>query len=71
MTKRFYVPKNAKNSGIEVIWTPSSQQLYVSGWYDSMVGIEGESMSLRKFFDRLGITETDCKKAWKVTNNAS
>ncbi len=66
MPKTMYVPANATRSGIDVRWTPSAQRLDVGGWYDSMVGLEGESMSLRQFFDRLGITEKDCVKAWKV-----
>jgi len=52
------------SSGIDVTWTKSAQRLDFSGWYDSCVGIEGDSMSLREFFDTLGITEKDCKKAW-------
>jgi hypothetical protein len=39
-------------------------RLDIGGWYDSIVGISGESMSLRAFFDRLGITEHHCKRAF-------
>jgi hypothetical protein len=30
-----------------------------------MVGIEGESLTLREFFDRLNITEAHCRKAFR------
>lgn len=53
-----------RSSGINVTWTPSAQRLDISGWFDSFVGIEGGSMSLREFFDELGITEKDCVLAW-------
>jgi hypothetical protein len=43
--------------------------LYISGWYDSYAAIESTSMTLGEFFSRLGITEADCKKAFKETNN--
>ena len=64
MPKTIYLPEDAKRSGIDIRWTPSSMRLDIGGWYDSMVGISGESMSLREFFDRLGITERDCKRAF-------
>ncbi len=65
MPKRIYIPENAKWSGIDVTWTPSAGRLDIGGWYDSMVGIEGKSFSLREFFDALGITEKDCRKAFE------
>ena len=52
-------------SGIQVAWTPTSKRIDISGYYDSCVGIEGVSMSLRGFFDHLGITEKDCIKAFQ------
>lgn len=54
-----------KSSAIRVVWTPSAGRLDIDAWYDHCVGMETTSMSLRKFFDRLGITEKDCKRAWK------
>ena len=52
-------------SGISVVWWKTTGRLSFGGWYDSMVGIEGENVTLREFFDRLGITEKDCQKAFK------
>ena len=52
-------------SGIQVVWTPSSKRIDISGYYDSWVGIKCVSMSLRGFFDQLGITEKDCIKAFQ------
>lgn len=68
MPKRFFMPRidtGNKSSGLDVTWTKSTQRLTFSGWYDSFIGIQGDSMTLREFFDLLDITEKDCKKAWK------
>lgn len=46
------------------MWTKTAQRLNINGWYDSFVGIEGDEMSLREFFDKLGITLKDCEKAF-------
>jgi hypothetical protein len=67
MPKTVYFPisdDQRRNSGIDITWTKSRQSLWISGWYDSFVGIEGQSVSLREFFDLLGITEKDCRKAF-------
>ncbi len=69
MPKRIYLPRGRgrnDSSGIGVEWTPTAQRLDISGWFDTMCGIEGDSMTLREFFDALGITEEQCRKAWKV-----
>jgi len=65
MPKTIYIPKDAKYSGVDITWTPSAQRLDIGGWYDSCVGIRPEAMSLREFFDRLGITEGECRRAFK------
>lgn len=64
MPKLIYIPSQQSRSGIDITWTPSAQRLDISGWYDSFVGIEGTSYTLREFFDLLGITEKDCRKAF-------
>lgn len=53
------------SSGIDVTWTKSTQRIYISGWFDGFVGIQGESLTLKEFFDRLEITEKDVKKVFK------
>lgn len=53
------------SDGIKITWTPTAQRLDFSGWYDHFVGIEGDSFKLFEFFKKLGITEKDCKKAFK------
>lgn len=65
--KTVYLPlKNDwDRSGIDITWTKSDQNLSISGWYDTCVGIEGEVLTLKKFFDLLGITKKDCEKAFK------
>jgi hypothetical protein len=65
MAKRLDLSDKWGHSGISITWTPSAQRLNVSAWYDSFVGIEGDSMTLHQFFDKLGITEKDCAKAFR------
>lgn len=69
MPKRIYIPQDASHSGIDVTWTKSAQRIDIGGWYDSCVGLSGGSLTLREFFDSLGITEKDCAKAWKKPND--
>jgi len=42
-------------SGISITYTKSRKTLYISGWYDHCVGIEGEEIPLGEFMARLGI----------------
>ena len=65
MPKRLDLSNEWRNSGIDITWTPSAQRLVIGGWYDSCVGIESHKLTLREFFDKLGITEKDCAKAFK------
>ncbi len=69
MPKTLWMPRDAveirRSSGLDVTWTRRAQRLDFGGWYDSFVGIQGDSMTLREFFDALGITEKDCAKAWR------
>lgn len=74
MAKQIWFPRDIENGngpascGIDVTWTKTGQRLCFGGWYDSFVGIPGDSITLREFFDALGITEKDCAKAWKQSN---
>ena len=54
-----------ESDGISVCWFHQKKLLSIDGWYDGMVGIRGDTMTLRKFCDALGITEQDCMDAWK------
>ena len=70
MPTTLWLPREATapqsgHSGIAITWTKTARRIDISGWYDSYVGIHGDAMSLREFFDALGITEKDCKRAWK------
>ena len=65
MPKSLRFSKSYANSGIEVEFTKSTQMIYVCGWYDSCVGIEGTSLSLKDFLGGLGITDKMCIKALK------
>lgn len=53
------------HSGIDLEYRPKDQLISVIGHYDSFVGIEGESFTLKEFFDAMGITEQDCTNAFK------
>lgn len=66
--RTFIFKKNADHSGIDITWTKTAQRIDISAWHDSCVGIKGGSMYLREFFDALGITEKDCRKAFKKVN---
>lgn len=66
MPKRIYLPEDANREGIDITWTRSKQRINIGGWYDSCVGLNGGSLTLIEFFSKLGITEADCKKAWKI-----
>ena len=43
-------------SGISLEYTKKDRSLYVSGWYDSCVGIEGHQLSLADLCRQCGIT---------------
>ena len=67
MPKRIDLTDAYAHSGIDITWTPTAQRLVIGGWYNTCVGIESHSFQLRDFFDKLGITEKDCAKAFKQT----
>jgi hypothetical protein len=67
MPRRIDITREYASSGIDITWTPSAQRLDIGGWYHGCVGIEGDSFTLREFFDRLGISQKDCQKAFQST----
>ena len=66
MPKTIYLPPDAKHSGISITWTPSANRLDIFGWYDSCVGIEGQSFTLAEFFAQIGISERDVRRALRA-----
>lgn len=54
--------RNWQTSGIQIEYIKSRDVLYISGFYDSCVGIEGTEISVKDFCDRLGIDIK--KKRW-------
>lgn len=52
------------SDGIDICFTKRTGMIRINGWYDGCVGFEGGEMPLKEFFDALGITEQDCKKAF-------
>lgn len=65
-----YICQSDRN-GIMIRYTKSKRMLDISGWYDRMVGIEGQMLTLREFFDRCGITRKDCERAFNESDNRS
>lgn len=66
MPKTAYFYRTDRNpNGIGVTWTNDEQRLDIGGKYDWCVGIESDSMTLREFFDALGITAKDCERAFR------
>ena len=63
--KTIYFPEDAKNDGIDIAYIKSKNQLRIGGWFDGCVGIGGGNISLKEFFEKLGITEKQCVKAFK------
>ena len=53
------------SSGVSIRFVKSTQTLHIGGYYDTFVGIESEAMSLRDFFQRLGINKSMCLAAFK------
>ncbi len=64
-SKKIYLPEDATRSGVDITYIKGSQELRIGGWYDGMVGISGGEISLKDFFQKLGITEQCCQKAFK------
>lgn len=56
-TKKLELPENVpyQSSGIGIEYIKSRDVLYISGYYDHFVGIEGTEISFKEFCDRLGI----------------
>ena len=46
-------------AGIDISYNRSKQSFYISGWYDTMVGIEGEEISLKELLEVFKITKKD------------
>jgi len=44
-----------QTSGIQIEYIKSRDALYISGFYDNCVGIEGTKISFTEFCNRLGI----------------
>jgi len=57
MPKEIIFPEmeGRQSSGIQVEYTKSRDVLYISGYYDDCVGIQGTELSVKDFCDRLGI----------------
>jgi hypothetical protein len=69
MKEVYFCPRYTDRQGISVSFTKKTSRIKISGWYDSMVGIEGEEMSLYEFFSRVGVSELDCLRAFKHAPN--
>jgi len=59
----------SSDTGMRVKWKPAENVLEFDGWYDGSNTIEGRRMYLFQFFNELGITEEDCRKALSSQEN--
>jgi hypothetical protein len=64
MPKTMYLPRTTYkiNSGIMIEYVFGTQMIYISGWYDTFVGIEGTEMKLGDFLKELGVKPKDLRK---------
>lgn len=53
------------HTGVSLEWTPSTRRLYVTGWYDGMVGIDEKVWDLESLCKELGITHKDLEAVAK------
>ena len=49
-------------SGITIEYVKSKKHLNIYGYYDHYVGIEGDTITLAEFCEKLGITREDIPK---------
>lgn len=57
--KTYYMGNDG--SGIDITYTKSRKSLWISGWFDHCVGIEGTELSLLDFIKNVGIPVKDLK----------
>lgn len=53
--KTITLPKDNVGCGIRIQYIKSRDVLYIDGFYDDFVGIEGTEISVKDFAERLGI----------------
>ena len=50
------------SSGIAIEYIKSRKTLYIFGWYDHFVGIEGHEINIDEFCEKLGIEMKSVKQ---------
>jgi hypothetical protein len=65
MKTAFFCCQDSDSSGVDIEFTRSTARLHIGGWYDTMVGLQPEEVSLVEFFRRCSITEADLLRAIK------
>lgn len=53
-----------RHAGVEIRYDHRHHLVTLSGWYDTYVGIQPETITLTRLLFTLGITVGDCKQAW-------
>lgn len=63
--QKFYIPPEDSHprEGISVEYNTKDMQITIGGWYDTMVGLESETIPLGEFLHRLNITADDVVNA--------
>lgn len=52
--------------GVTVKYNQRANQITLEGWYNQHIEITSHTVPLRAFFDALGITENDCRRAFRA-----
>jgi len=58
--------KERSHSGIHITYYKTKRLFEIRGWYDSFVGIEGDTLTLKELLETFNITVKDCEKALKT-----
>jgi len=53
---------NRGYSGIQIDYVKTRKTFFVSGWYNSCVGIQGREITLKELLEHFKITVKDCQK---------
>jgi hypothetical protein len=63
--KEIIFPKDHESSGIQISYIKSRDVLYISGFYDHFVGIEGTEIKFTDFCYQLGINVNRAITPWE------
>jgi hypothetical protein len=59
-----FLTTSSGSHGVDIYFKRKSGLVVISGWYDKIVGMGSEQISLREFLSVCGITLEDCQRAF-------